>query len=96
MSFTAAADVPLLVRSENSNIERRINPSWTISHLKFKLEPITGVPASSQKLTLNIGASQPSIRLEASDEDTVQLSAFPIQTYAEIYVRAFSPCITSP
>jgi tubulin-folding cofactor B len=30
--------------------ERRITPSWTVSQLKAKLEPITGIPASSQSL----------------------------------------------
>ena len=30
--------------------ERRMTPSWTISQLKTKLEPITGIPASSQSL----------------------------------------------
>ncbi|KAK5070819.1 hypothetical protein LTR64_003793 [Lithohypha guttulata] len=40
----------ILVRSE-----RRITPSWTLSELKTRLEPITGIPASSQFLrTLSI------------------------------------------
>ncbi|KIW13620.1 hypothetical protein PV08_08811 [Exophiala spinifera] len=30
--------------------ERRITPSWTVSQLKTKLEPVTGIPASSQTL----------------------------------------------
>jgi tubulin-specific chaperone B len=30
--------------------ERRITPSWTVEQLKTKLEPITGIPASSQSL----------------------------------------------
>ncbi|KAJ9651348.1 hypothetical protein H2198_007571 [Neophaeococcomyces mojaviensis] len=30
--------------------ERRITPTWTVDQLKSKLEPITGIPASSQKL----------------------------------------------
>ncbi|KAK5382306.1 hypothetical protein LTR20_006062 [Exophiala xenobiotica] len=30
--------------------ERRITPSWTISQLKSKLEPVTGIPASAQSL----------------------------------------------
>ncbi|KAL6251949.1 hypothetical protein RBB50_002159 [Rhinocladiella similis] len=36
--------------------ERRITPSWTISQLKSKLEPVTGIPASFQTLrTRGIG-----------------------------------------
>lgn len=90
MSFKAAVDVPLLVRSENSNIERRISPAWTISHLKSRMEPITGIPAGSQTLTLHIGASQAKVAIEAVDEDATQLSAFPLQAYAELYVRSSS------
>ena len=30
--------------------ERRITPSWSIGQLKSKLEPVTGIPSSSQKL----------------------------------------------
>jgi len=86
MSFKAAVDVPLIVRSENSNIERRISPAWTISHLKSRMESITGIPASSQTLTLNIATSQAKIVLEAADEDSTQLSVFPLQAYAELYV----------
>ncbi|OAL36551.1 hypothetical protein AYO20_04167 [Fonsecaea nubica] len=33
--------------------ERRITPTWTVSQLKSKLEPITGIPASSQTLRTN-------------------------------------------
>ncbi|OAP57861.1 hypothetical protein AYL99_08599 [Fonsecaea erecta] len=30
--------------------ERRITPTWTVSQLKSKLEPVTGIPSSSQSL----------------------------------------------
>lgn len=78
-------DIPLLIASENARSERRISPSWSIAHLKDRLEPITGVPASSQRLTLKV-ASWPAQPLEAQDEETTQLSNFPLQAYAEIYV----------
>ncbi|KAK5187953.1 hypothetical protein LTR16_009097, partial [Cryomyces antarcticus] len=80
----AAHDIPLLITSENSSSERRITPSWSIAHLKTKLEPITGIPASSQKLTLKI-ASQPVTAIEAANEENVQLSRYPLQAYAEIH-----------
>ncbi|KAF2180254.1 hypothetical protein K469DRAFT_673080 [Zopfia rhizophila CBS 207.26] len=85
MSLQAAADIPLLVKSPNSSSERRINPSWSIAHLKTRLEPITGIPAASQQLTLQVG-SQDTIAIAAADEEQTQLAAFPLQPYAEITV----------
>jgi tubulin-folding cofactor B len=87
MSLQAAADVPLIVNSANSSSERRISPSWTIAHLKTRLEPITGVPASCQQLTLRVG-SQDAVPLAATDEEQAQLAAFPLQPYAEITVSS--------
>lgn len=85
MSMQTAADVPLLISSANSSSERRISPSWTIAQFKTRLEPITGIPASSQKLILRIG-SRDVAALEAADEECAQMSSFPLQAYAEIYV----------
>lgn len=85
MSLQTVADLPMQVVSENSSSERRITPAWTIGQLKSKLEPITGIPPSSQKLTLRLG-SQQSVSLEASDEERTQLASFPLAPYAEIHV----------
>ncbi|KAJ4369736.1 hypothetical protein N0V83_005499 [Neocucurbitaria cava] len=85
MSLQSAADVPLIISSPNSSSERRISPSWSIAHLKTRLEPITGVPASSQQLSLRLG-SQDAIPLTAADEEQTRLVAFPLQPYAEISV----------
>ena len=54
MALTTARDVPLLVRSENASSERRVSPAWTLAQLRTKLEPITGIPPSSQCLTLQL------------------------------------------
>lgn len=88
MSFQAAADVPLFIKSPNSSSERRVSPSWSIAHLKARLEPITGVPAGSQQLTLRVG-SQDGMPISAADEEQTQLAAFPLQPYAEITVSGF-------
>jgi hypothetical protein len=85
MSLQTVADIPIQVTSENSSSERRITPAWTIGQLKAKLEPITGIPPLSQKLTLRLGGQQ-SVPLEASDEENTQLARFPLAPYAEIYV----------
>ncbi|KAI1431752.1 CAP Gly-rich domain-containing protein [Xylaria sp. CBS 124048] len=79
------ADVPLLVTSENSSSERRITPSWSISHLKSKLEPITGVPPACQRLKLKVSSGE-SIPIEAADEDATLLHNFPLAPYAELQV----------
>ncbi|KAF2715864.1 hypothetical protein K431DRAFT_289871 [Polychaeton citri CBS 116435] len=86
----ASADIPLLIRSENSSSERRISPSWTISHLKDRLEPITGIPSGFQKLSLKVPSQQPQA-IEANDEQTVQIGGWPLQAYAEVYVTDTRP-----
>jgi hypothetical protein len=83
--MTTLPDIPLLIRSENSSSERRISPAWTISQLKGRLEPITGVPASCQALSLKL-ASQAPVAIAAQDEDATQMARWPLQAYAEIQV----------
>ena len=79
------ADVPLYVVSENAAAERRITPSWTITQLKSKLEPITGVPPSCQRLFLKSTAND-RVPIEAADEDNVYLASFNLTPYAELHV----------
>lgn len=79
-------DVPMHVRSDNSSSERRISPSWSIAQFKTRLEPITGIPSSSQRLLLRVTASQPDVPIEAANEEAVQLSSYSLQPYAEIHV----------
>lgn len=89
MSSLSVADVPLHITSTNATSERRVTPSWTISQLKARLEPITGIPPQSQKLTLRLG-SQDDIVVEAEDEDRAQLAGFPLQAHAELHVSSGS------
>ena len=79
------ADVPLHVISDNATSERRIAPQWTIGQLKARLEPITGIPPLSQKLSLK-AAGADSIPIAAADEEHTQLSSFPLSPYAELHV----------
>lgn len=88
------ADVPLQVISENSSSERRITPSWTISQLRSKLEPITGIPPSSQRISLKTASA--SIPIEAADEDNAHLTAFPLAPYAELHVSRAVFCYLYP
>ncbi|XXG97062.1 hypothetical protein Hte_003356 [Hypoxylon texense] len=79
------ADIPLQVISENSVSERRITPSWSITQLKRKLEPVTGIPPSCQRISLKT-ASKETIPVEAADEDTTLLSSFPLSAYVELHI----------
>lgn len=89
--MAAAVDVPLLIISDNARSERRISPAWTIAQLKGRLEPITGIPASSQRLVLKV-ASWPDQNLQTVDEDNTQLGVFTLQSYAELYVSHSFHC----
>ena len=82
----SAGDIPLLVASENSSSERRITPSWTIAQLKARLEPVTGIPPLSQKLTLRFGSGR-AVPIEAVDEEKTQLADFSLAAFAEMHVR---------
>ncbi|KAK7755899.1 hypothetical protein SLS62_002186 [Diatrype stigma] len=84
------ADIPLQVISEATSSERRITPSWSISQLRTRLEPITGVPPHSQRISLKT-ASNGTIPIEAADEDHTYLSAFPLAAYAELHVLDTRP-----
>ncbi|KAI9158430.1 Cell polarity protein alp11 [Paramyrothecium foliicola] len=84
------ADVPINVISENAASERRITPSWTISQLRTKLEPITGIPPSFQKLSLKVSGSG-DVPIVAADEDSMQLANFPLAPYAELHVMDTRP-----
>ncbi|EHY61312.1 hypothetical protein HRR83_009010 [Exophiala dermatitidis] len=59
MSASAPADIAVQIIVPNDTnptaapllaAERRITPSWTVEQLKAKLEPVTGIPTSSQTL----------------------------------------------
>ncbi|KAI5852290.1 CAP Gly-rich domain-containing protein [Tricharina praecox] len=86
-----AADITVLINSDVSSSERRVNPSWTISTLKSKLLPITGIPPSSQQLTLRLPHAPQPIPITAEDEDATTLAGWPLQAYAEIHVTDLRP-----
>ena len=85
-SMTTARDIPILITSSVSSSERRITPSWTIAHLKTKLEPVTGIAPSSQILTLRLPDRQQETPIEAEDEGSVEIGRWPLVAYAEIKV----------
>ncbi|KAK0635047.1 CAP Gly-rich domain-containing protein [Bombardia bombarda] len=89
------ADVPMYVVSDYSSSERRITPSWSIGQLKTKLEPITGIPPSCQRISLRTASSE-SIPVEAVDEENTFMQSFPIYAYAELHVVDTRPAGARP
>lgn len=85
-SMTTARDIPIVITSSAASSERRITPSWTIAHLKTKLEPVTGIAPSSQILTLRLPDRQQETPIEAEDEESVEIGRWPLVAYAEIKV----------
>lgn len=96
MSFVTAADVPVRVVSDNAAAERRITPSWTIAILKAKLETVTGIPPSSQQLTLRLPHAPQPIPISSHDEETTQIASFPLQPYVELHVADTRPLSARP
>ncbi|RCI16372.1 hypothetical protein L249_2452, partial [Ophiocordyceps polyrhachis-furcata BCC 54312] len=85
------ADVPIQIISDNAVSERRITPSWTISQLRAKLETVTGIPPSSQVLSLRPSPGGGRIPVDAADEDSIRLCSFPLAPYAELHVGDSRP-----
>ena len=85
----SARDIPMIIASAASSSERRITPSWTIAHLKTKLEPVTGIPPTSQKLLLRT-PGRPEKVIEAANEESAQVGQWQLVDYAEIHVC--TPC----
>ncbi|KAF2219298.1 CAP Gly-rich domain-containing protein, partial [Elsinoe ampelina] len=77
-------DITVLVISPNSRSERRLQPSWSLDQLRTKLEPITGIPASSQRLAITL----PSGQQQALDHlsDSTPVSQVNLRDYAELHV----------
>ncbi|KAI8584071.1 hypothetical protein K450DRAFT_221366 [Umbelopsis ramanniana AG] len=72
---------------ENVNSERRFDKGLTILDFKYKLEPITGIPASTQSISLYNGETL----IGRIDDDTRMLGAYPIDDYMRIHVIDLNP-----
>ncbi|KAI8069557.1 CAP Gly-rich domain-containing protein [Gongronella butleri] len=77
----------IVTTDENINAERRLEKQWTILELKGKLEPITGIPASTQKLQLHQGNDM----LGSLDDDTRMLGSYPIENFMRVHVVDTNP-----
>ncbi|KAI8084426.1 CAP Gly-rich domain-containing protein [Gilbertella persicaria] len=72
---------------ENVSTERRFDKGLTISQLKYKLEPITGIPYSTQKIDLYQGNHL----LGTLDDETRMLGSYPAEDYMRLHVVDTNP-----
>ncbi|KAI9487806.1 MAG: CAP Gly-rich domain-containing protein [Benjaminiella poitrasii] len=72
---------------EKVSSERRFDKGLTISQLKYKLEPITGIPYSTQKIDLYQGnALQGTL-----DDENRMLGSYPVEDYMRLHVTDTNP-----
>ena len=99
-SLFPQADVSLPIISPASSSERRITPTWSISHLKTKLHPITGIPVTSQKLWLQSSATGPArpggTLIASADEESTTLESYQLAIGHTIYVEDLRPVGARP
>ena len=82
-----STDVSMYITSRTVNSEQRITPSWTISHFRNRVERITGIPSSCQRLLIRPSVdSTDETEITAQDETASQLAEFNLRPYGQIYV----------
>ncbi|RHZ88458.1 hypothetical protein Glove_22g95 [Diversispora epigaea] len=79
--------VTVFVQSDSASSERRFDKGLTINQLKAKLEPITGVPASSQSLQLYNGDTL----VATLEGDDYMLGAFPVDNFMTLRIIDTNP-----
>ncbi|KAI9340791.1 CAP Gly-rich domain-containing protein [Zopfochytrium polystomum] len=80
--------VTLNVTSEAASSERRFDRSLTLPSLKERLEPLTGVPTASMKLTAFTANGE---RVCALDDDSKMLGYYPLSDYMRLHVEDTNP-----
>ncbi|BGP39926.1 hypothetical protein JCM10450v2_003905 [Rhodotorula kratochvilovae] len=92
--------VSVWVSSPDTHSERRIAPELSVAQLKFKLEPITGIPAATQALSLrrtgtdagHSGASAAGGEvLAVLDDEDRTLASYGLREYMTIRVDSNDP-----
>ncbi|GAA5977632.1 hypothetical protein JCM11641_006881 [Rhodosporidiobolus odoratus] len=92
--------ISLWITSPDTHSERRFSPALTIASLKAKLEPITGIPYSTQLLSLRrtrVGAGHSgSVGVDGElltplDDDARTLEDYGVREYMTIRVESSDP-----
>ncbi|KAF5341125.1 hypothetical protein D9611_005858 [Ephemerocybe angulata] len=78
------------VKSPDTHSERRIDPHLTVEQLKNKLEPITGIPAGNQIITLLESEGDPRV-VAALDDDSKKLGFYGLRDWQVIKVDDRNP-----
>ncbi|KAK4150961.1 hypothetical protein C8A00DRAFT_45753 [Chaetomidium leptoderma] len=89
------ADIPLRIISEYASTERIVNLSWTISQLKLKLQPVTGIPPSHQQIFYKMSSGK-KIAVESPDDESFRLRPFLLEPYDELLVVDTRPVSEKP
>lgn len=85
------SDIVTYITSEQISSEKRISPSWTIDQLKCKLEPITGIPPSCQRLVI-YGTASASTPQPVDEENLDKLiGEYNLVPYGRIHVKDTRP-----
>ncbi|PFH50928.1 hypothetical protein AMATHDRAFT_143774 [Amanita thiersii Skay4041] len=82
--------VNVFVVSPDTRSERRIDPHITVEKLKDKLEPITGIPAGNQVITLLDSEGAPSATANLND-NTKQLGFYGLRDWQVLKVEDSNP-----
>lgn len=85
------SDIVIYITSEQVSSEKRITPSWTIAELKAKLEPITGIPPGSQKLTVYGPATGSGQHILDNDDSDRPIGDYHLVPYGRIQVEDLRP-----
>ncbi|KXN91104.1 Tubulin-folding cofactor B [Leucoagaricus sp. SymC.cos] len=80
----------IFVVSPDTRSERRIEPYWTVQLLKDKLEVITGVPASNQRILLLESENNPTVLAQLSDNSR-ELSEYGLRDWQVLKVEDTNP-----
>ena len=84
------ADIPVFVDSDDTSSERRVSPDWSVSTLKQKMWPITGIPPDYQIITFPAQSSASSIT-----DDTL-LSSLSLSPYTAVKITDSRPPAQRP
>ncbi|ORY96761.1 CAP Gly-rich domain-containing protein [Syncephalastrum racemosum] len=77
----------IVTTPENINAERRLDKGWTVLDLKYKLEPITGIPADTQSLSLYKNDTL----VGPIDDESRLVGSYPIDDFNRLHVVDTNP-----
>lgn len=83
----------VFVVSPDTRSERRIDPHITVEQLKGKLEPVTGIPANNQAITLLNSEDDPQVIAQLND-DTKSLGFYGLRDWLVLKVDDLNPSVS--